>query len=178
MDKVDIKISSWEDSFNKYIDYESKSNNLINNIDELKNNLKKLIGNQKKDDILFYKSMLENSSFYLTNSLKIRKIKFQKDLNYILKMIDKEKTITEINKPNFQSLTKDYRKLVDEYYKAKNNSPVYAWIKDEKLESFTEIENDMTEIMEYHLNLIIAMYAMVKVENDFYCGPITILSTD
>jgi hypothetical protein len=55
---------------------------------------------------------------------------------------------------------------------------VYAWIKDEKLESFSEIENDMTEIMEYHLNLMSGMYNMVKVENDFYCGPIAILSTD
>jgi hypothetical protein len=178
MDKVDKKIETWDNSFNRYIELECKSNLLINGIDELKNNLKKLIGNQKKDDILFYKSMLENSSFYLTNSLKIRKLKFQKDLTYIIKMIDKEKNITEVNKPNFQSLTKDYKKLVEEYYQAKKNSPVYAWIKDEKLESFSEIENDMTEIMEYHLNLMSAMYNMVKVESDFYCGPIAILSTD
>ena len=40
----------------------------------------KLLGNQNEDDIIFYKSIIDNSYFYLTNSLKIRKFKIMKDI--------------------------------------------------------------------------------------------------
>jgi len=60
MDNTDKNILEWEEKFNKYIDLESKCNVGINSIIEIKNNLKKLLGNQKKDDIQFYKSLIDN----------------------------------------------------------------------------------------------------------------------
>ena len=83
MDNTDKNIINWEEKFNRYCDLETKCIANIAAISEIKNNLKKLLGNQKKDDIVFYKSLIDNSHFYLLSSLKIRKIKFLKDLNYL-----------------------------------------------------------------------------------------------
>jgi len=59
----------------------------INSIIEIKNNLKNLLGHQDKDDIIFYKSIINNSIFYLSDSLKIRKIKvlLQSSKYYLVK---------------------------------------------------------------------------------------------
>ena len=59
--------------------------------------MKKLIGNQKKEDIVFYKSLVDNSHFYLLNSLKIRKLKFQKDLNQIMIALDSSKKLDDLS---------------------------------------------------------------------------------
>ena len=60
MEKTDGNILAWEEKFNKYTEFENKINLNINNMNEIKNNLKKLLGNQKKDDIVFYKSIIDN----------------------------------------------------------------------------------------------------------------------
>ena len=64
-------IIKWNDYFTEYCEYEKKCIDNINAIGEIKNNLKKLLGNQKKDDLLFYKSLIESSHFYLVNSLRL-----------------------------------------------------------------------------------------------------------
>jgi hypothetical protein len=81
-------INNWTKLFTDYCNCEKICTDNLNVINEIKNNLKKLLGNQKKDDIAFYKSMIENSHFYLTSSLKIRKTKFVKDLSIIWQTID------------------------------------------------------------------------------------------
>jgi hypothetical protein len=139
-------------------------------ISEIKTNLKKLIGNQKKDDIIFYKSLVENSYFYLTNSLKIRKIKFLKDINYVYEMIDQKKSLDELNKSNFSAFLKDYRKIADDINQAKKNSTELTWVKDDKIANLSEIEKDMNEFMDYHLNLINFFHGSVELEKIFYCG--------
>jgi hypothetical protein len=98
------------------------------------------------------------------------KEKFQKDLTNIYSIIDSNKKIDDISKPNFLLLLKDYRKLADEYYVTKKNSSTLAWIKDEKLNNFTDIEKDMSETMMYHITLMTVMNSMIKVEQQFYCG--------
>jgi hypothetical protein len=170
MDSVEENITKWDLTFNTYMNIESKCLILIKNISEIKTNLKKLIGNQKKDDIVFYRSLVENSFFYLTNSLKIRKIKFLKDINYVYNNIDKSKNLEELNKSNFASFLKDYRKLADDINQAKKNSTALTWVKDDQIESLHEIEKDMNEIMNYHLNLINFFFASVELEKIFYCG--------
>jgi len=170
MDSVEENITKWDLTFNTYMDIESKCLVLIKNISEIKTNLKKLIGNQKKDDIIFYRSLVENSFFYLTNSLKIRKIKFLKDINYVYNHIDKSKNLEELNKSNFTSFLKDYRKLADDINQAKKNSTALTWVKDDQIESLHEIEKDMNEIMNYHLNLINFFFGSVELEKIFYCG--------
>jgi hypothetical protein len=170
MDSVEENITKWDLTFNTYMDIESKCLVLIKNISEIKTNLKKLIGNQKKDDIIFYRSLVENSFFYLTNSLKIRKIKFLKDINYVYNHIDKSKNLEELNKSNFTSFLKDYRKLADDINQARKNSTALTWVKDDQIESLHEIEKDMNEIMSYHLNLINFFFGSVELEKIFYCG--------
>jgi hypothetical protein len=67
-------------------------------------------------------------------------------------------------------LMKDYRKVVDDYETSKKQSSLLAWIKDEKLNNFNDIENDMLETMNYHITLMTVMNAVIKVEEQYYCG--------
>jgi hypothetical protein len=170
MENTDKTILEWEEKFNKYMEFENICNTNINNIIEIKNNLKKLLGNQKKDDIQFYKSLIDNSYFYLNSSLKIRKIKFLKDLNYIWNMIDERKQMDEINKLNFIALLKDYRKLSEDIINAKKNNTTLTWVKNDMVENLAEIEHDLDEIMEYHIKLIEFFSSSVMIEKAFYCG--------
>ncbi len=170
MENTDKNILEWEEKFNKYCEHEIKCINSIASILEIKNNLKKLLGNQKKDDILFYKSLIDNSHFYLNSSLKIRKIKFLKDLNYLWGLIDERKQMDEVNKSNFMSLLKDYRKMAEDIAQAKKNNTVLTWVKDDKVENLQEFENDFREVMEYHIKLIEFFSSSVELEKAFYCG--------
>ena len=170
MEKTDANILNWEEKFNKYTDFENKINLNINSMNEIKNNLKKLLGNQKKDDIVFYKSIIDNSYFYLVNSLKIRKMKFLKDLNYIWGQIDERKNMDEVNKSNFMALLKDYRKMSEDISQAKKNNTILTWVKDDKIENLQNFENEFKEIIDYHLNLIEFFHSIVQLEKTFYCG--------
>ncbi len=170
METTDTNILKWDEYFNQYCAYEKKCIESIGAIGEIKNNLKKLLGNQKKDDILFYKSLIESSHFYLTNSLKVRKIKFLKDLNHIWSRIDERKQMDEVNKSNFMSLLKDYDKMADDINSAKKNNTVLTWVKDDKVESLQDLEKDFYEIMEYHVKLIEFFSSSVELEKAFYCG--------
>lgn len=170
MNNVEENISRWESTFNIYLETECECTILISEINEIKNNLKKLLGLQKPDDIVFYKSLIDNSFFYLTNSLKIRKLKMTKDLNYIWNQLDNKKIIEDLNKSNFQSLLKDYRKMADDINQAKKNNTMLTWVKDDRVESLHEIEKEMDEIMEYHSKLIEFFHSSVELDKIFYCG--------
>lgn len=170
MNNVEENISKWDTIFTVYLETESQCIILINEISEIKNNLKKLLGLQKPDDIVFYKSLIDNSFFYLTNSLKIRKLKMTKDLNYIWNQLDNKKIIEELNKSNFQALLKDYRKMADDINQAKKNNTMLTWVKDDRVESLHEIEKEMEEIMGYHSKLIQFFHSSVELEKIFYCG--------
>jgi len=161
MEFTDKNILEWEEIFNKYCEYEIKCVNNIKSISEIKNNLKKLLGNQKKDDILFYKSLIDNSHFYLNSSLKI---------NYLWSQIDERKQMDEVNKSNFMSLLKDYRKMTEDIVQAKKNNTILTWVKDDKIESLQELENDIKEVMDYHIKLIEFFSSSVELEKAFYCG--------
>jgi hypothetical protein len=170
MDNTDKNIINWEEKFNRYCDLETKCIANIAAISEIKNNLKKLLGNQKKDDIVFYKSLIDNSHFYLLSSLKIRKIKFLKDLNYLWTQIDERKQMDEVNKSNFIALIKDYRKMAEDIMQAKKNNTILTWVKDDKVENLQDLENDFHEIMDYHTKLIDFFSSNVELEKAFYCG--------
>jgi hypothetical protein len=170
MENTDKNILEWEEMFNKYCKYETACTDNINSIFEIKNNLKKLLGNQKKDDILFYKSLIDNSHFYLISSLKIRKIKFLKDLNYLWAQIDERKQMDEVNRSNFIALLKDYRKMTEDIAQAKKNNTILTWVKDDKVENLQNFENDFKEVMDYHIKLIEFFSSSVELEKAFYCG--------
>ena len=57
--------------FIKYCEYEKKCVENINAIEKIKINFTKLLGNQKKDDLLFYKSLIENSYWNLLVGSKL-----------------------------------------------------------------------------------------------------------
>jgi len=170
MENTDNNILQWDESFTQYCNYEKKCIENITAIGEIKHNLKKLLGNQKKDDILFYKSLIESSHFYLINSLKVRKIKFLKDLNHLWSRIDERKQMDEVNKSNFMALIKDYDKMADDINAAKKNNTVLTWVKDDKVVSLQDLEKDFYEIMEYHVKLIEFFSSSVELEKAFYCG--------
>lgn len=170
MENTNTNMLKWEEYFTRYCDHEKKCIDNLSAILEIKNNLKKLLGNQKKDDILFYKSLIESSHFYLSNSLKVRKIKFLKDLNYIWNIIDERKQMDEINKSNFMALLKDYDKLADDINTAKKNNTILTWVKDDKIENLIELEKEFYEIMEYHLKLIEFFSSIIELEKTFYYG--------
>jgi len=170
MENTNRYLLEWEDKFNAYCELEAKCIANINCINDIKNNLKTLLGNQKKDDIVFYRSIIDNSYFYLFSSLKIRKIKFIKDLNYIWSQIDERKQMSELNKSNFTALLKDYKRMTDEVMQAKQNNTILTWVKDDKVENLQDLENDLNEIMEYHIKLIEFFTAIVELEKVFYCG--------
>jgi hypothetical protein len=170
MDNFDKYLLEWEEKFNLYCELELKCITNIALINELKVNLKKYLGNQKKDDLLFYNSIIENSYFYLQNSLKIRQIKFCKDLNWIWQQVNDKKSMDEVNKINFMSLLKDFKKIIDDIILAKRNNTILTWVKDDKIESVEQIQHDMEEIMDYHLKLMQFFYSNVELEKVFYCG--------
>ena len=166
---INDNLSLWESKFINYCEVEKLCLANLNNIYEIKQNLIKLLGKQKIDDINFYKSIIDNSYFYLLNSLKIRKIKFLKDLNMIWYEIDNLKHMNEINKINFMALLKDYQKMVSDINYAKENNTILYWVKDDKIESLQHIEKDMNEILIYHTTLIEYLNKIIKTEESFYC---------
>ena len=170
MDNIMTNMKEWEEKFNKYCELEKKCLGYISCISEIKGNLTKLLGNQKKDDIAFYKSMIENSHFYLTSSLKIRKTKFVKDLSIIWQTIDSSREMDCLNKSNFLALLKDYEKMSKDIVYARENNTILTWVKDDKVESLQLLENDFNEVMEYHINLIEYFNKMTELEKNFYCG--------
>ncbi len=169
MDSIENIINSWDKIFKDYQDANIKCTAHLQSILEIKKNLSKLIGNQRKDDILFYKSIIENSYFYLEKSLNVRKLKFIKDLNYIWHKIDNRKTFTELNNNNFTILLKDFKKVVDDMYIAKLNNTSLSWVKDDKIVSLEETYKEIDDIINYHLRLINSFLASVINEYNFFC---------
>ena len=170
MEKTTKNIMDWDKKINVYCEVEKKCLEYISSISEIKNNLNKLLGNQKKDDIAFYKSMIDNSHFYLTSSLKIRKVKLIKDLNVIWKMINEFRDMEELSKSNFNALLKDYEKMSKDIFYARENNTALGWVKNDMIESLEIIENDMTEVINYHTNIIEYLFKMIELEKNFYCG--------
>ena len=167
---IDSNILLWEGKYNKYNELEILCTTNINSIIEIKNNLKNLLGHQDKDDMIFYKSIIDNSIFYLSNSLKIRKIKFLKDLNNIWNKINESKHMDELNKIYFQSLLKDYKQLAEEIMITKKNNIILNWVKDDKIENLQDFENYFSDVMKYHVKLIQSLTYCIEFEKTFYCG--------
>jgi hypothetical protein len=163
-------ITHWTKLFADYGVYETLCIDHLNIICEIKNNLKKLLGNQKKDDLIFYKAIIENSYYYLSNCLKIRKLKFLKDINLIWSCIDSHKQIDNINKYNFTTLMQEYNKIVDDINFTKKNNTILTWVKNDTVESIHELERDISEILEYHVKLIKSLSKIIEYEKLFYHG--------
>ena len=166
-DQNEENINEWINIFNNYNNYELNCSNKLINLLEIKNNFKNLLGNQDKDDLLFYKSLIDNSYYYFTNSLKIRQIKFLKDINNIYSIISNNK-FNEINRNNFLILIKDYKNIIKNINNTKNKSILLNWIKDDKVDYIIEFETNMHEILNYHLKLICYLSICIDLEKEFF----------
>lgn len=164
------KMIKWEEKFNFYLLIETKCIEFISSMGEIKNKLTTLIGNQRTDDIIFYKSIINSSYYYFNESLKVRKLKYIKDLTYIWKKIDDKKSIVELNNSSFSSLLKDFSKLFEDIAIAKQYNTPLSWVKDDKVISVKEIEEELTDILAYHLNIISFFHTSIKNECEFYCS--------
>lgn len=169
IDKVTTlnNILIWEDLYNNYNEYENICRQNIAAISSIKNDLESVLEYENKDDIIFYKSLVNNSLFYLSKSLNIRKMKFLNDLNMIWIMIDEKKQYYEITKNNFMDLLKEYKKIADDVILMHDNIKI-NWIKSDKLEHLKNIENYLYKILNFHLKLIKYLCLYSELEKNFY----------
>jgi hypothetical protein len=170
MDKVTTNITKWNLLFDNYLENEKICYDLLEHINNAKNNVNKLLGNHRNnDDTLFCNSIISNSLFYLSNSLKIIKIKFIKDINNILLSLNSNKKITELNKINFLFVINQYKNITDELNKHTTTNNM-SWIKNCKSEDIFDIEHELDEALKYHLKLIKFFMTQIELEKTFYCN--------
>jgi hypothetical protein len=167
---MENKITEWNEILDKYFLSNIECINNINLINNMRNDLLKLLSHQDKDNIIFYKCIINNSYFYLSNSLKIREIKFLKDLNKINCKINENKKIINLNKYEIDLIIMDFKKLNDEILEAKKNNTIFKWVKDDITENLQDIENNITDTLNYHLKLINILLTFIKLETNFYCN--------
>lgn len=172
--QIDAEIVEWLEQFKKYTEVESRCKAGIAELNSIKINLERLIGRQKKDDALFYQSIIENSYFFLENSLRIRRSKFIRDLLAISSLIENYKHIkinpkpVNIDNSSFTAITNDIKDIYEEIERAKRNSSTLSWVKDDQISTLQEIEKDMSETLTYHILLIEYFEKLVIHELNFY----------
>jgi hypothetical protein len=161
-----------EELFDTYCEYENICIQNINSIAGSKNKLEVLLDREDKDDIIFYKSLVNNSLFYLSKSLNVRKMKFKQDLNFIWQKIDEKKQYDEVNKINFMILLKQYKKMVEDVIitqdAIKKDNIKINWIKSDKREHLKDLENSLYKILTFHLKLIKYLCLYSELERKFY----------
>ncbi len=168
--ELNLKKQKWETMFNFYLETLDNCTLALTSISEIKNKLTTLIGNQRKDDIIFYKSIITSSYYYYSESLKVRKLKIIKDLNYIWTKLDEKKSLVELNKGTFSLLLKDFCKLYEDIIIAKQHNTSLTWVKDDKIITIQEVEDELNEILKYHMKIISSFETSVKNETSFYCS--------
>lgn len=172
--QIDAEIVEWLEQFKKYTEVESRCKAGVAELNSIKINLERLIGRQKKDDALFYQSIIENSYFFLENSLRIRRSKFIRDLLAISSLIENYKHIkinpkpVNIDNSSFTAITNDIKDIYEEIERAKRNSSTLSWVKDDQISTLQEIEKDMSEALTYHIILIEYFEKLVIHELNFY----------
>jgi hypothetical protein len=172
MEDKDEIILNWENNYNNYIKIENECNIKINKIIEMKNNLLHILNNQRQDDVIFYKAIIENSCFYLTKSLKIRKIKLLNDIKTINKQLNKnEDEDDSINIDNiFTIFIKNFKKIYDEINEDIKNKTNLKWVKEDNIRDLTIVINNMMNILEYHYKILNNFTKIVDIEYNFYCN--------
>jgi len=170
MEGNDEQINKWISEFTKYLNYITSSNKLLNNILSIKKNIINLMGKQDDDDIIFYKGLINNSYYFYSKSLDIRKKKMLRDLNSINNIIDKNDSINEINKTNFEIIIKKYIQLrINTGVRQKNNTKL-TWVKSDIIESLYQFESDMDSLLKYHIKIISFFEQCLELETIFFCG--------
>jgi hypothetical protein len=164
------KVTEWSRQFDMYKQTEQACLADIAAIGEIKHNLKRLIGTQEEDDFMFYKVIIDNSQYYLKNSLKIRITKFIKDLNHIHHKINGIESMEVLDKPSFTAVLKDYETIYREVCDSRTAATSLTWVKSNDIKTLDGINATIDKTMRYHLSLIQQLACLTKQEKQFYCG--------
>jgi len=187
---MEDKYNKWNDLINIYFEIEEECISKINLINNIRNNLKKKLIYLNKDDILYYNCIIDNSYYYLKNSLKVNQIKFLKDLNNLLFKINKNNIfkIITLTKTDINLIINSYVKLNNDIIELKKNNIEYKWIKEDidNLQEISElssgicscktsidflqqdIENNIDKTINYHIKLINFLLSIIKLNYDFF----------
>jgi len=168
MKDYEAKKLMWVESFQTYTHYFNKCKELIDKLKIQKENLNEYIKNQDKDDLLFYKSMIDGVVHYYNSKLFIYKKKLFHDLTFIYKKLNDE--VYKIN------CFEDFKKLMTKYIKIsqilennkKNISQTINWVKDDKLNCIKSIEEYIFKSLEYHNKLIKHLHDILQLESNFH----------
>lgn len=168
-DELNLKKQKWEVMINFYFEKLDNCIVALTSIDEIKNKLTTLIGKQRNDDIIFYKSIINSSYYYYSESLKVRKLKFIKDLSYIWNKLDEKKELDELTKYNVNLILKDFCELYEEIIITKQYNTSLLWVKNEKVITLQEFEDELSTILKYHVNIISSFETSIINEAKFFC---------
>lgn len=164
------KVVEWTKQFDLYKQLEQSCITDIAAIGDIKHNLRRLIGTQEEDDFLFYKVIIDNSQYYLKNSLKIRTAKFVRDLNIIHHKINGIESMDVLERPAFSAILKDYEILYREVSESRSSATTLNWVKANDIKSLDSINTIIDKTLRYHTSLIQQLSLLCKQEKMFYCG--------
>ena len=123
-----------------------KCRNILGKMIRQKNKLNESGDRQKKDDMLFYNSILKDSIYFYKKSLEIRRYKFIKDISEMNQFFNKDRfPLEDVNTTIFIEILQDYYKEL-----LMENGQDLQWIKDDNLVSLIEWKKDMSFTLNYH----------------------------
>ena len=112
-------IYRWEELYDDYKYYETILIENINNIIDIKEEIKNTPKFIDKDDNDFNLALIENSLYFLIKSLKVNRIKFLEDYNKLWLKLDSSKQYTDIDKYIFSLVLKQYKIISDKIFEKK-----------------------------------------------------------
>lgn len=128
---------------------------------------------QDKDDIYFYRGMIEDSYKYHSKSYEIKKKKSIFDLNELLKnSVFKNKgtplKVINIDRKTIILFEESFNKIRSSISEesSKKNKPI--WIKDNHLERLENLTNEMIRIFKYHYEISLFFLESILREIQFY----------
>ena len=162
------KIERWVALFDKYVEVDHDSHNCITQLNALKVNLNQLSGSQKKDDVQFYRSIIENSHFYLVSSLRVRRAKFLCDVSAIWNALRPGSSLVSADRNIFLALTRDIARGHEEIARAHRNCTTLSWVKKDQIDTLHDLEDDLEATLLYHNGLLAYFNTLAKLEFAYY----------
>ena len=165
---IAARVAEWVDLFDQYIAIDLASHGRVAQLNSLKVNLNQLIGSQKKDDVQFYRSIIENSHFYLSSSLRVRRAKFLCDISAIWGALRPGSALVSADRNIFLALTRDLTRGHETIVRAHQNCTTLSWVKRDQIDNLQEVEVDLGTTLRYHIELMTYFNALADLEFGYY----------
>ena len=162
----------WLSKFVEYFNFVSQCEKDIIDISNIKKDIDALIGKQGENDIIFYKGLIDNSYYFYSKSLKIRKRKMLNDLNHIYQIICKKSSIENLNRTNFETILKKYIQVKMDTSILQKNATKLTWVKSDIIEDLNHFEKEIESTLEYHMKIISYFHQCLELEKAFFCGSV------